>query len=157
MMDINFKNAKSQIAQNGEIRGVTVGNSMFPLFRNNKDVVTIKKIDSNLKVNDVLLYRKKTTDEFILHRLLKITEDFLVIRGDNRYSKEFVAHEDIIGVMASFERNGKIYDCNKSFIYKLYVIYIRTSYPFRRLLRKIKSFFSILKRNPKMIIKKIFK
>lgn len=157
MMDTNFKNAKSQLEQFGEIRGRTSGRSMLPLFRDNKDIAIINSVSGNYKVNDVVLYRKKTTDEFILHRVLKVMDEHLVIRGDNRYSKEFISYEDIIGVMVSFERNGKHYDCEKSFSYKLYIIYIRVSYPLRRLLKKIKSFFVLLNRNPKLIIKKIFK
>lgn len=156
-MDTNFKNAKLELEQKGEIRGLTVGNSMLPLFRNNKDIAIIKAVNGKYNVNDVVLYRKKETDEFILHRILKTTDKHLVIRGDNRYSKEFIPYDDIIGVMVSFERNGKHYDCKKSFKYKLYIIYIRVSYPLRRLLKKIKSFFVLLKSNPKLIIRKIFK
>ena len=155
-MDTNFKNAKLQLEQYGEILGRTSGNSMLPLFRNNKDSAIIKNANGNYKVNDVVLYRKPKTDEFILHRILKVMDDHLVIRGDNRYSKEYIPFEDVIGVMTTFERNGKQYNCNNSKAYKLYVIYIRASYPLRRLLKKIKSFFILLTKNPKLLIKKIF-
>ena len=156
MMDTNFKNAKSQLEQFGEIRGRTSGRSMLPLFRDNKDVAIIKDTNGRYNVNDVLLYRKKETDEFILHRVLKVMDDHLVIRGDNRYSKEYIPYEDVIGVMTAFERNGKYYKCNESGLYKLYIIYIRASYPLRRFFKKIKTFFILLKKNPKLIIKKIF-
>ena len=156
-MDINFVNAKAQLEKNGEICGRTVGNSMLPLFRNNKDIAIIKSCDGNYKINDVVLYRKKKTDEFILHRVLNVTDKHLVIRGDNRFSKEYIPYEDLIGVMIAFERNGKRYECSKSIMYKLYIIYIRASYPIRRFFKKIKSFFILLKRNRKIIIKKIFK
>lgn len=156
MMDTNFKNAKSQLEQFGEIRGKTVGNSMLPLFRDNKDIAIINSITGNYKVNDVVLYRKKTTDEIILHRVLNVMDDHLVIRGDNRYSKEYIPYEDVIGVMTAFERNGKYYSCNKSKLYRLYIIYIRSSYPLRRLFKKFKTFFILLRKNPKLIIKKIF-
>jgi len=156
-MDTNFKNAKQLLEQEGVISGLTVGKSMLPLFRSDKDIAYIKKIEGKLRVNDVLLYRKKSTDEFILHRLIKITKDGYIIRGDNRFVNEFnVTDGDIIGVMTAFERNGKYYDCQKSVVYKLYVLYIRSSYPFRRFFKKIKSFFYLLKNNPKLLIKKIF-
>ena len=129
---------------------------MLPLFRDNKDIAIINNINGNYKANDVVLYHKKTTDEFILHRVLKVMDDHLVIRGDNRYSKEYIPYEDVIGVMTAFERNGKYYSCNKSKLYRLYIIYIRASYPLRRLFKKIKTFFILLKKNPKLIIKKIF-
>lgn len=129
---------------------------MLPLFRDNKDIAIINNINGNYKANDVVLYHKKTTDEFILHRVLKVMDDHLVIRGDNRYSKEYIPYEDVIGVMTAFERNGKYYNCNKSKLYRLYIIYIRSSYPLRRLFKKIKTFFILLRKNPKLIIKKIF-
>lgn len=145
-MDTNFINAKSLLEQNGEISGRTVGKSMLPLFRSERDVAIIKKIDRKLKVNDVLLYRKKETDEFILHRLIKIDENGYVIRGDNKFNREInVTDDDIIGIMAAFERNGKYYECDKSSFYKLYVFYIRTSYPLRRLIHKFRSFIKVLK------------
>ena len=145
-MDTNFINAKSLLEQNGEISGRTVGKSMLPLFRSERDVAIIKKIDRKFKVNDVLLYRKKETDEFILHRLINIDKNGYVIRGDNTFNREInVTDDDIIGIMAAFERNGKYYECDKSSFYKLYVFYIRTSYPLRRLIHKFRSFIKVLK------------
>lgn len=145
-MDTNFINAKRLLEQNGEILGRTVGKSMLPLFRSEKDIAIIKKIDRKLKINDVLLYRKKETDEFILHRLIKIDENGYVIRGDNRYNCEKnVTDDDIIGVMTAFERNGKYYECDKSTSYKLYVFYIRASYPLRRVIHKFRSFIKVVK------------
>lgn len=145
-MDTNFINAKRLLEQNGEISGRTVGKSMLPLFRSDRDIAIIKKIDRKLKVNDVLLYRKKETDEFILHRLIKIDENGYIIRGDNRYNREKnVTDDDIIGVMTAFERNGKYYECDKSTSYKLYVFYIRASYPLRRVIHKFRSFIKVVK------------
>lgn len=141
-MDNNFDYFKG----NSKIRGLAVGNSMRPLLRDKKDIVTVRKIEGKLKVNDVLLYRKSGSDDLVLHRILKITDKGLVIRGDNVYYKETdVTPDRIVGIMAGFERNGKYYDCKKSKIYKLYVIYIRLSYPIRRLFRKFKSFIKIIK------------
>ena len=144
-MEDNFNNAKLMLRQYGEISGKTVGNSMWPLFRSGRDIATVKKLCGKPKVNDVLLYRKKTTDEFILHRLLKITENGYIIRGDNKYITEFVTDEDIIGVMTEFVRKGKHYDCENG-LYKLYVVYIRVSYPFRRFMHKVETFLKIVKR-----------
>lgn len=154
-MDTNFQNAKLMLEQSGEISGVTVGKSMWPLFRSDKDIAVIKKTDGKLKVNDVLLYRKKETDEFILHRLIKITDNGFIIRGDNRYSIETnITNDDIIGVMKGFERNGKYYDCEKSKAYKLYIVYIRASYPIRRLWHKFKSFLKVVKRKIRKMLTK---
>lgn len=151
-MDANFENGCA-IEESGEVKGLTVGNSMLPLFRSKKDIVTVTRNYGELRVNDVLLYRKKGTDDLILHRLLKITDNGFIIRGDNRFSKETnVTPDDIVGVVKSFERNGKYYDCETSKAYKAYVIYIRASYPLRRLLHKFRSFIKVVKRKTRKLI-----
>lgn len=140
-MENNFKNDAEVFKTKDEITGLTVGNSMLPLFRNNKDIAVVKKITEPIKVNDVLLYRKKNkADEYILHRLIKITDGGYVIRGDNTYFDETnVTDDDIIGVLSAFYRNDKYYECDKSIKYKIYVVFIRLSYPARRLLRRVNN------------------
>ena len=138
---------KQYFKDSDEIKGLAVGNSMRPLLRDKKDIVTVRKIEGKLKVNDVLLYRKADSEDLILHRILKITNDGLIIRGDNVYYKETdVTPDRIVGVMSGFERNGKYYDCKKSKIYKLYVVYVRLSYPIRRVIRKFTSFIRVIKK-----------
>ena len=153
-MENNFKNAHEVFKTSDEIIGLTVGISMLPLFRSDKDMAVVKKINRPLKVNDVLLYKKAGTDnEYILHRLIKIKKDGYVIRGDNLYINEYnVTENEIIGVMVGFHRDGKYYECDKSFKYKLYVIYIRISYPLRFVYKKIRPILSRIKR--KIIVKK---
>lgn len=153
-MEKNFNNALELFKSQDEIVGLTVGNSMLPLFRSDKDMAVVKKITAPLKVNDVLLYRKKNTDsEFILHRLIKITPSGYIIRGDNLYANETdVSKSDIIGVLKGFYRNAKYYDCEKSIKYKVYCFYIKYSYPVRFFLRKVRVTLSKIKR--RIIIKK---
>jgi len=132
-MNSDFDTAKAILRDRGEITGVTSGNSMKPLFRSGKDRAVIIPKPDFLKVNDVLLYRKKSTNEVILHRVIKATDNGLIIRGDNLYFNETnVDEDDIIGVLKGFYRNGRYYDCKKSISYKLYVVCIRLSYPLRR-------------------------
>lgn len=141
MMENNFKSQTDYFKNGDLIKGKTIGSSMLPLFRDGKDIVTVKKIADKPRVNDVLLYRNLTANGLVLHRLIKITDNGFVIRGDNCFANETdVKYEDIIGVMAGFERNGKYFDCKKSLAYKLYIIYIRLSYPVRKLAVKAKSF-----------------
>ena len=149
MLENDFKLAAEVFKDKDEIQGLTVGKSMLPIFRDNKDIAIVKKITAPLKENDVLLYRKKgKTDEYILHRLLKITDNGYLIRGDNTYYNETnITNDDIVGVLKGFYRNGKYYDCQKSFTYKLYVVYIRLSYPIRhfilRAIRKLKRMLGV--------------
>ena len=148
-MSNNFEVAKDILKEKGELIGVTSGNSMLPLFRDQKDRAVITPLPEKLKLNDVLLYRKVSTNEVILHRIVKFKNGKPILRGDNLYRNETqIPKDDIIGIMKAFYRNGKYYECKKSFSYKLYVLFIRTSYPVRylfkrgiSLLRKIKNLF----------------
>ncbi len=139
-MKNDFEIAKNLLEINGKISGVTSGKSMYPLFRDGKDSAIIKQLPQKLKVNDVVLYRKKSTNELILHRIVKFSGTKPILRGDSHfYNETNVLPEDIIGIMEGFYRSGKYYECKKSFKYKLYVFWLRSSFPLRRVLRKIKN------------------
>lgn len=124
--------AEEALKENGEFASLTVGISMRPMLREHRDVVIIGRVSGRLKKNDVPLYRRAGSGKFVLHRILKVTEDGYVIRGDNLYRKEYdVKDSDIIGVLKAFYRDGKYYDCLHSRKYRLYVFLNRASYPLR--------------------------
>ena len=108
------------------------GTSMMPMLRQGKDRVVITKCERKLKLHDVPLYKSKD-NKYVLHRIIKVKPDGYVIRGDNLYNNEYnVADSDIIGVLKAFYRGDKLVDCrNKG--YRLYIWYIRLSYPLRYL------------------------
>lgn len=143
----NFDIAKRLLKENGEIIGITSGSSMKPLFRSGKDKAVIVPLTQTPQVNDVLLYRKKTTEDVVLHRIIKITEKGPILRGDNLfYNETDIPQENLVGIMQGFYRSGKYYDCQKSLGYKLYICYIRLSYPMRYCFHKIISFLKRLKK-----------
>lgn len=126
------------------------GTSMLPMLRSGKDRVVIEKITSKPKCNDVPLYM--SGGKYILHRIVKVKPQGYVIRGDNLYRNEYnVTDKDIIGVLTGFYRGDKFFNC-KSPRYKLYVAYIRISYPMRYVLFKIIR--PILSKLKKCIIKR---
>ena len=142
-MNNNFELTKELLTQNGKITGLAYGNSMKPLLRHSKDNAVIIPITKPLKKNDVVLYRRPNTNELILHRIIKLTPNGFVIRGDNVYYTEYsVNTNDIVGVLEGFYRNKKYYECENNIFYKLYTLYIRLSYPIRliffKVLRKLK-------------------
>lgn len=150
MQHLDIYEIEEKLKNDEEVSSLTVGISMEPMLRQHRDIVIIKRVNGRLKRNDVPLYRRAGCDRFVLHRILKVTSDGYVIRGDNLYTKEYdVKDGDIIGVLKAFYRDGKYYDCEKSRKYKTYVFLMRTSYPFRyfwkfRLrpfLGKVKRFF----------------
>lgn len=144
-MNNDFELAKEILAKNGKITGLASGRSMWPLLRSQKDTATIVPLTKTPAINDVILYRKATTNELILHRIIKIRNNGFIIRGDNvYYTERDVKTNDIVGLMTGFTRNGKYRECENSCSYKLYVFYIRASYPLRRLIRKALSFCKII-------------
>ena len=131
-MQGNLKTAAQALCEQEEISVLTSGISMRPMLRQHKDIVVIKRTNGRLKKNDVPLYHRNGSDKFILHRILKVTDDGYVIRGDNLFRKEYdIKDEDIVGVLKAFYRGGKYIDCQKSTGYKIYVFLNRASYPVR--------------------------
>lgn len=144
----SFEVSKTILTENGKLTGITAGNSMRPLFKDNRDKAVIVPIVRPLKRNDVLLYKKSTTNDVVLHRVVKFKNNQPVFRGDSLYFTETnIPKENIVGIMDGFYRNGKYYNCQKSIRYKLYVFLLRISYPLRRICHKGKSFLKILKRH----------
>ncbi|MDO4743779.1 MAG: S24/S26 family peptidase [Clostridia bacterium] len=118
------------------------GTSMLPLLRQGRDSVTLKKPQKPLKKYDIIFYRRKT-GQFVLHRIVGKKADRLIIRGDNQLENEYGINADmIIGVVTHISRDGKKISC-RSASYWFYVMFLR---PLRgiklrvgRLLGKIKS------------------
>ena len=100
---------EEELMRTGEIVFSNRGRSMMPLIREGKDLVVIKKCRGRLKKYDVPLYRKdEESPHHILHRIIKVTPDGYVIRGDNCYFKEYgITDANIIGVLTAVVRNGK--------------------------------------------------
>ncbi len=147
MLDLENGHIEQAINEKGEIMVSTAGTSMYPMLRNKRDMVVIEKVTRPLKKYDVPLYRLKS-GKLVLHRILKVLPKGYVIRGDNLYKKEYnVTDGNIIGVLKAFYREGKFYDCEKSKAYKLYVYWVRISYPIRHLWKVvIKPCLSKIKR-----------
>lgn len=148
MQYLDIDEIEKVLEQNQEVCSLTVGISMRPMLREHKDIVIIKRIDRKLKKNDVPLYKRTGRDKLVLHRILKVTNDGYIIRGDNLYTKEYdVKDGDIIGVLKAFYRDGKYYDCEKSRKYKTYVFFMRVSYPLRYIWKfKLRPFLGKIKR-----------
>ena len=137
---------EKEIAEKGRLTYTGKGVSMWPLIRQKKDVVVIERPKGRIKKNDVALYKTdKNKNRYTLHRIIEVTENGYVCRGDNCRRKEYGITEDmIVGVMTELYRGGKKIPL-ESAGYKAYVVINRLLFPARycfyivvRLLRKIK-------------------
>lgn len=101
---------EKELQEKGVIIYTNVGTSMQPLIRQGKDIMIISSVDSigrKLKKMDVPLY-KRDSGQYVLHRIVKVTEDGYVLRGDNTYVNEYgITEKHVIGVLTGVLRNGK--------------------------------------------------
>ena len=118
----------------GFYMSTTVGVSMFPLLRNRRDTILIRPVTEPLKKYDVPLYKRG--NNYVLHRIVKITQDGYVICGDNCLQKEYdVTDQQIIGVLSGIQRGEKKIDMD-GVGYKLYCRVWVFLYPLRCILKR---------------------
>jgi len=106
------KSFEQVLEENGFFVWRSVGVSMFPLIREGRDQILIRKRpEARLKKYDVVLYRRPDVTgrgAYVLHRILRVNEDGTYwIVGDNCYIGETVKEEDVLGVLISVIRKGK--------------------------------------------------
>lgn len=105
---------------NGMYTGLTMGTSMWPLLRQQRDNIIIVAPKGRLKKYDIALY---VTDygKYVLHRVVEVHDDHYIITGDNLLAREYVTDDMICGVLVGFYRKGKHYvDCENGKLYKVY-------------------------------------
>ncbi len=128
---------KEALEKIGFIVTTTSGGSMRPLFRHKRDNAVIVRPQCEPKKNDVALFIFK--DEYVLHRIIKVKDDYYITRGDNCAHTETVLKSEVIGVLESFTRNGRSYNCKSSFSYRLYCRLWAFLTPFRIAFYKIRD------------------
>ena len=110
--------------EGGEVSFVTSGISMIPMLGDGTDKVYLVKACGPLKKNDVPLVRRKKDGSFVLHRVVGTDGDGYILRGDNQwFCERGIKHDQVIGVVTAFEKNGKRTDC-KSPRYKMYCLFL---------------------------------
>lgn len=123
---------KEQIAGDGKVRFTPKGNSMLPLFRSDRDVVTLSKPRFPLKKYSIVFYQREN-GQYVLHRLIGKKACGYIMRGDNQYQNEYgIREEQIIAVVSEFVRDGKNYQMTDKGYRWYCVFWSRTMY-----LRKI--------------------
>ena len=79
------------------------GTSMRPFYLSGRTFVELAK-PHDLKKKDAVLYLNNHGN-YILHRIIKIKEDTLVIRGDALKKKEYVKKENVIAKITRHQHN----------------------------------------------------
>lgn len=137
-LSCEYSSIKNELETQGFYVCRSYGVSMQPLFKTHRDVIVLESPKRELKKYDVVLYGVGD-DEYFLHRIIKVTPDHYLIRGDNTFVIERVKKESVIGVLISYTRNGKKHSVS-DFSYKLYSRVWNFIYPFRFILRKSRIF-----------------
>ena len=136
---------EEELEKSGKLVYTTVGVSMRPLIRQDRDISIIEKPKARLKKYDVALY-KRPNGQYVLHRVVKVCDDGYVILGDNCLRKEYgIKEEQIIGVLTSLVRKGKEVDFN-SFGYRFYSRFWYAVYPVRVIFMRVRSLLGRLYR-----------
>ena len=103
------------LSQSGELTYTSRGYSMYPLIRQNEDVLHIVKLSRPLKRQDVVLYKDKE-HHYVLHRILRIRKDgMLVLAGDHNYWKDpLVPSRCVLGMLKDItKKDGKVIELDK--------------------------------------------
>lgn len=138
-------NLEALLRRDGVLVYKTRGVSMRPLFKENRDLVTIRPCKrGGLKKYDVPLYRRRD-GRFTLHRIIGVQNDTYVIRGDNTFAKEYVPESRIVGVLTEFQRKGKQHTVDESG-YRAYARFWNAVYPVRLALHKVRRLGGKIKR-----------
>ena len=128
---------EEQIRSSGVYASTTRGTSMHPLFKTNRDVVILKRYESEPKKYDVVLYKARD-GKYLLHRIVRVCDNEFIIRGDNTYVREHIAKERILAVLTDYNRKGKKHSVNE-LGFRIYSRIWNFIYPVRLVFHKLLS------------------
>lgn len=96
------------------------GSSMWPFFKTGKTKTKLTKI-KKIKKGNIYLFKKN--DTYVLHRLIKIDDNYLTFRGDGNVKKEIVSKESLIAELVSYKNNDnkEILITKKSYKFKVFL------------------------------------
>lgn len=125
---------KEELARRGRGFFQTAGDSMEPLLHDHYSTVVIEKVKGRLEKGDVALFyrpggvlKSQPQGRYVLHRVVKVLKKGYLICGDNRFYKEKVPEEWIVGVMVGFF-NGEAYTSCGDEAYRGYVERLNATY-----------------------------
>ncbi len=107
-----------RVSTGASVRFTVTGNSMFPLFANRRDQVTVSAPE-DIRKYDIVLHRR-ADGTYILHRVIAVRGDVLTIAGDNETERENgVKTSQVIAKVTGFTRRGREFSVNNP-LYRAY-------------------------------------
>ena len=112
------------------------GSSMSPFLIHHRDTIYFKKPDRELRVGDMVFYRRGN-GKYVMHRIRRIRPEGFYMIGDAQWEIEGpLQREQIFGLITAVERKGKLIqpgDFRWEFFAKVWLRII----PLRRLIQRI--------------------
>ncbi len=83
MTDVVHSSIEEQLVLRGELLSTTTGDSMKPLFHTHGCTVKLVAYEGSAARDDVILWQD-ASGKYLLHRVVGVTEEGYLTRGDNR-------------------------------------------------------------------------
>lgn len=113
------------------------GVSMLPMLRQGKDAVEIAPLPEKLRKYDLPVYQYPS-GKIVMHRVVEVREDHYVCLGDNTYTYEKIAPEQLIAVVRAFRRGDRRISVDDPG-YRLYCRVWVALFPVRKCWKRVKS------------------
>lgn len=135
---------EAMIARGENVTLQVSGDSMRPTLKPRRDAVILTKIESWPPKRGTILFFRRKTGEYVLHRVLRVKDGACTINGDaQQWTEGPVTQEMAIAQEAAIMRKGRLIDADDK-KYRTYVRLWRLTRPIRwpmfaawRLLKKI--------------------
>lgn len=112
------------------------GLSMLPMLRQGIDSVELGPLPEKLKKYDLPVYRYPS-GKYVMHRVVRVEADHYICLGDNTYSYEKIAPEQLLGVVSAFKRGDKRIEVSSA-TYRFYCVIWVALFPVRSFIRRCK-------------------
>lgn len=120
MVNGQYAKIEEELARHGVHYSTTVGDSMAPMLRQRRNTVVLRTPKGRAKRYDVILFLRPD-GRYVLHRVIRVTEDGYITRGDNRRQNDApVPEEQLLAVMDGYYKKKK-YISPTSLRYRIYV------------------------------------
>lgn len=132
-MTVIMEEIRTLIAEGKHVCLTAKGNSMNPFIVHLRDQITLAPWkDSDIRKGAVALV-KDSRGHYLIHRIIRRDNDTITLLGDGNVGlKETATVDNIIGVMTSVTRKGKVYPID-GFAWKTYSALWMMLTPLRRL------------------------